>query len=128
MKNSNAAEKLLIRNAWIQEMPPSRNATAAYLIIENMSESASALLAARAEIAGAVELHRAEMDNGMMRMRKLDRINLPVGQTEITGELHIMMIDVTKRLVAGDEVALTLQFENAINKTVVVPVKKRPTE
>ena len=89
---------------------------------------ASALLAARAEIAGAVELHRAEMDNGMMRMRKLDRINLPVGKTEITGELHVMLIDVTKRLVAGDEVALTLQFENAINKTVVVPVKKRPTE
>jgi copper(I)-binding protein/putative intracellular protease/amidase len=128
VKNSNAAEKLLIRNAWIQEMPPSRNATAAYLIIENMSESASALLAARADIAGAVELHRAEMDNGMMRMRKLDRINLPVGQTEITGELHIMLIDVTKRLVAGDEVALTLQFENTISKTVVVPVKKRPTE
>jgi copper(I)-binding protein/putative intracellular protease/amidase len=128
VKNSHDAEKLLIRNAWIQEMPPSKNVTAAYLVIDNTTGNASALLAARAEIAGAVELHRAEMDKGMMRMRKLDRINLPVGQTEITGELHVMLIDVTRRLVAGDEVVLTLQFENAVSKTVVVPVKKRPTE
>jgi copper(I)-binding protein/putative intracellular protease/amidase len=128
VKTANTADRLLVQNAWIQEMPPSRNVTAAYLVIENAGEKSSALLAARAEIAGAVELHRAEMDKGMMRMRKLDRIDLPVGKTEITGELHIMLIDVSKRLVAGDEVALTLQFENAVSKTVVVPVKKRPTE
>jgi len=97
-------------------------------VIENAGQKPSALLAARAEIAGAVELHRAETNNGTMRMRKLDRIDLPVGKTEITGELHVMLIDLTKRLVAGDEVALTLQFENAVSKTVVVPVKKRPTE
>jgi copper(I)-binding protein/putative intracellular protease/amidase len=128
VKTTNTADKLLIQNAWIQEVPPSRNVTVAYLVIENAGQKPSALLAARADIAGAVELHRAEMNNGMMRMRKLDRIDLPVGKTEITGELHIMLIDVSKRLVAGDEVALTLQFENAVSKTVVVPVKKRPTE
>src|SRR5262249_8277479 len=65
-------EKLIIRNAWIQEMPPARRLTAAYLTIENLSGKENALLAAKADVAGAVELHRAEMNNGMMRMRKLD--------------------------------------------------------
>ena len=123
-----AAEKLVIRNAWIQEMPPARRLTAAYLTIENLSGKENALLAAKADAAGAVELHRAEMNNGMMRMRKLDRVALPVGKTELTGDLHIMLIDLKAPLNEGDQVALTLEFENAVKQTILVPVKKRSAE
>src|SRR5262245_41996958 len=123
-----ATEKLVIRDAWIQEMPPARRLTAAYLTIENLSGKESALLAAKADVARAVELHRAEMNNGMMRMRKLDRIALPVGRTELTGDLHIMLIDLKEPLQEGDQVALTLEFENAVKQTVMVPVKKRSAE
>jgi copper(I)-binding protein/putative intracellular protease/amidase len=123
-----AAEKLVIHNAWIQEMPPARRLTAVYLTIENLSGKENALLAAKADVAGVVELHRAEMNNGMMRMRKLDRVALPVGKTELTGDLHIMLIDLKTPLQEGDQVALTLEFENAVKQTVMVPVKKRSAE
>jgi len=123
-----AAEELVIRNAWIQEMPPARRLTAAYLTIENLSGKENALLAAKADVAGSVELHRAEMNGGMMRMRKLDRVALPVGKTELTGDLHIMLIDLKAPLKEGDQVALTLEFENAVKQTVMVPVKKRSAE
>jgi copper(I)-binding protein/putative intracellular protease/amidase len=126
--NAGTAEKFVIRNAWIQEMPPARKLTAAYLTIENLSGQESALLAAKADIAGAVELHRAEMNNGMMRMRKLDRVPLPAGKTELTGEIHIMLIDLKAPLKAGDQVALTLEFENGVTQTVLTPVKKRTAE
>lgn len=120
--------KLLVRDAWIQEMPPSTRFTAAHMVIENLSAKGTALIGARAGIAAAVELHRAEMDKGMMRMRKLDRIELPIGKTDLTGELHLMLIDLKAPLKAGDQVALTLEFQTGANRTVMVPVKKRQGE
>lgn len=122
------ADGLVVRDAWIQEMPASKPLTAARMIIENVSSKETALIGARAGIAGAVELHRAEMDNGMMRMHKLDRIPVPIGKTDLTGELHIMLIGLKAPLKEGDQVALTLLFENSVSKTVMVPVKKRPAE
>jgi len=122
------ADKLVVRDAWIQEMPPSSRLTAAHMVIENLSPKETALIGAVANIAETAELHRAEMDNGMMRMRKLDRIKLPIGKTDLTGELHIMLIGLRAPLKEGDQVALTLQFENSVSKTVMVPVKKRPAE
>ena len=122
------ADKLVVRDAWIQEMPPSSRLTAAHMVIENLSPKETALIGAVANIAEAVELHRAEMDNGMMRMSKLDRINVPIGRTDLTGEFHIMLIGLRAPLKEGDQVALTLQFENSVSKTVMVPVKKRPAE
>jgi copper(I)-binding protein/putative intracellular protease/amidase len=121
-------DKLVVRDAWIQEMPASKPLTAAHMVIDNVSGKDTALIGARAGIAGAVELHRAEMDNGMMRMHKLDRIPVPIGKTDLTGELHIMLIGLKATLKEGDQVALTLQFENSVSKTVMVPVKKRPAE
>jgi copper(I)-binding protein/putative intracellular protease/amidase len=122
------AEKFVTRNAWIQEMPPPMRLTAAHLVIENLSGKETALVAARADIAEVVELHRAEMRDGVMRMRKLDRIRLPIGTTELTGELHLMLIDLKAPVKEGDQVALTLEFENSISKTVMVPVRKRSAE
>lgn len=122
------ADKLVVRDAWIQEMPPSSRLTAVHMVIENLSAKETALIGAVANIAETAELHRAEMDNGMMRMRKLDRIKLPIGKTDLTGELHIMLIGLRAPLKEGDQVALTLQFENSVSKTVMVPVKKRPSE
>ena len=122
------AQQILIREASVQEMPPSRRFTAAHMVIENLSGKETALVAASSSVAGAVELHRAEMDNGLMRMHKLDRINLPIGETQLTGELHIMLIDLKANLQAGDQVPLTLEFENGLKQTLVIPVRKRQSE
>ena len=86
------------------------------------------MIGAVANIAEAVELHRAEINNGMMRMSKLDRIRVPIGRTDLSGEFHIMLIGLRAPLKEGDQVALTLQFENSVSKTIMVPVKKRPAE
>jgi len=121
-----ATEKITIHNAWIQEMPPSRKITAAYLVIENLTGKETALLAAKSDIAEAVELHQMATDtSGMMRMQKVDRVKLPVGKTELTGAYHIMLIGLKSPVKEGDQVKMTLHFENSVSKTVTVPVKKR---
>ncbi len=123
---ADAAGGIIIRDAWIQEMPPSQRLTAAYMVIENTSSRNTALVSARSDIAGAVELHRVEMDDKqMMRMRRIDRINLPTGKTELTGDLHIMLIDLKRPVQEGDRVALTLEFENSVTKTLLIPVRRR---
>jgi copper(I)-binding protein len=119
---------MVIRDAWIQEIPPSKKITAAHMVIENLSGWETALIAARTGVADSVELHRAEMDNGMMRMRKLDRIPLPAGKTDLTGELHIMLIGLKEPLKEGDQVPLVLEFENGVEKTVIAAVRKRQAE
>jgi copper(I)-binding protein/putative intracellular protease/amidase len=127
--NANVAtDKLVIHDGWIQEMPPSTKFTAAHLVIENRSGKETALVGAKADIAGTIELHRAETDNGMMRMRKLDRIPLPTGRTDLTGDLHIMLIDLKAPLKEGEQVALTLEFENGLRQNVTIPVKRRQAE
>jgi hypothetical protein len=42
------ADKLLVRDAWIQEMPASKRITAAHMIIDNVSGKENALIGARA--------------------------------------------------------------------------------
>ena len=127
-KSSAAEEKFVIHNAWVQEMPPSSRISAAYLVVENRSGKETALIAAKSDIAETTEVHQMAMVDGMMKMQKVDRVKLPVGKTELTGDFHIMLIGLKSPVKEGDQVKLTLQFENAVSKTITVPVKKRTAQ
>jgi copper(I)-binding protein/putative intracellular protease/amidase len=120
------ASKIVIKDAWVQEMPASRKVTAAYMVIENNSTSEVTLLAARTERAQTVELHKVEVENNMMRMRKLERITIPAGsRVELTGDLHIMLIDLNAPIQQGDQVPITLEFSGSLRKSVLATVRKR---
>ena len=116
---------IVVKDAWIPEMPPSSRVTAAYMVIENKSPNEVSLVAVKSDVAVTVEIHRMAMEDNMMRMKKMDRLRLPVGKTDLTGDYHIMLIDLKSPVRAGDEIKLTLEFENAPSKTLLVPVKKR---
>jgi copper(I)-binding protein len=66
------------------------------------------------------------MKDDVMVMEKLERLELPPGQTVkmAPGGMHIMFMDIKKPLVAGETVQLTLKFQNA--PQVVIPVKVAP--
>jgi copper(I)-binding protein/putative intracellular protease/amidase len=124
--SQSTSEEIIIKDAWIQEMPPSRNLTAAYMVIENRSAQPVSLVSAGTDAAGAVELHMMETQNNMMRMRKLDRIDVPAaGRTELNGNLHIMLLDLKRPLQQGDNVEMTFVFDNSTRRTLAVPVRKR---
>lgn len=83
------------------------------------------LVAARTDIAARVELHTMSMDGNIMRMRQVDAVAVPAGQTvELKpGGLHLMLMDLKAPLVAGSQFALTLQFEKAGDVKVDVQVR-----
>ncbi len=119
--------QVVIKGAWVQEGPPSQTITAAYMLIENHGPDEIALLSASTDVARVVELHKMELEDGMMRMRRVDSIKIPAGgQIELKpGGYHLMVIGLNKGLKEGDEVSFALQFSGEIRKTVKVPVKSR---
>ncbi|MEM7636287.1 MAG: copper chaperone PCu(A)C [Pseudomonadota bacterium] len=87
---------------------------ALYLGIDNKG-NADRLIAASSTLTQRVELHTHTMDNGVMKMRAVEAIEIPANSmTELkSGGHHIMMFDVTKMPEKGTKVPLTLTFENA---------------
>ena len=95
-----------------------------FLRLEN-SGADDTLLSASAEVAKAVELHLMSMEGDVMRMRQVERIALPAGQTvELKpGGLHIMLMGLKAPLKAGDSFPLKLKFEKAGEVTVSMTVQ-----
>lgn len=86
----------------------------AYLSLKN-GAGADKLLSATTQVASAVELHSMKMDGNVMRMRQIDSITLPAGQTvELKpGGLHMMLMGLKAPLKAGSSFEMTLVFEKA---------------
>lgn len=83
------------------------------------------LLSAQADVSKAVELHVMKMDGDVMRMRQVDDIALPAGQTVALepGATHIMFVGLKAPLKAGDKFPMQLTFEKAGEVTVTVNVE-----
>ena len=98
---------------------------AGFLTIRSKGE-ADRLVAFRSPQCNRPELHTHINDNGIMRMRQVEAIDVPAGgMVELKpGGLHLMMIDLTGPLAEGDIVDVTLIFEKAGEVAVSLPVKK----
>jgi copper(I)-binding protein len=119
--------EVLIRDGWVQEGPPSETITAAYMTIENRTGADIALRSASTEVAQTVELHKMELVDGIMKMHRVETIDVPAGGTaELKpGGYHLMVIGLKKELKEGNKVTITLEFSNDLRKTITIPVKPR---
>jgi len=118
---------VLIRNGWVQESPPSQTITAAYMTIENHTGADISLRSASTAVAQTVELHKMELVDGMMKMHRVQLIDIPAGGTaELKpGGYHLMVIGLKKELKEGDKVTITLEFSSDRRETITIPVKPR---
>ena len=103
--------------ATVGSMPSS----AAYVSIMNHGKMADRLVGATSNLARKTELHKMEMDNGVMRMRQVEGgIDLPAGKTIhlLPGGYHVMLIGLNATLTANSIFEITLVFQNAGEKTL----------
>ena len=100
---------LTIADAWTPEAPPGRT-MAGFMTLHNTGDQAISLTAARSPQFGRVEIHTMSMDDGVMRMRRLDRLVIDPGATVRLepGGLHLMLFEPRNRLAVGDAIAITL--------------------
>lgn len=105
-------------------MPPGAKVGGGGLTIANAGQTDDTLVAVESAAAGRVELHEMTMDNDVMRMRKLNGIAVPAGQTVTLtgGGLHLMFMDVAKPFRQGDTIPLTLTFQTAGKIAYDLPV------
>jgi copper(I)-binding protein len=89
--------------------------SAVYLALRNDGEVGDRLLGGETPTAAAVEVHESYLVDDVLRMRKVDSLEVPPTTTiELKpGGLHLMLLGITRSLVEGEEVELTLKFERS---------------
>jgi len=107
--------RVTISHAWARATPATIKMGAAYLTLTAMAKTGDRLVGVQSPDAGRVEIHSHNMTNGQMHMDKIGSVAIPAGKTVQfkTGGLHLMLIDLKRRLIAGHDLKLTLEFSNA---------------
>ena len=100
---------LTVEDPWTPEAPPGRM-MAGFMLLHNPGESDVALVDATSPGFGHVEIHTMVMDDGVMRMRRLDELVIPAGETvELRpGGLHLMLIEPLESFSQGDQIEVEL--------------------
>jgi len=107
------AQPVTVKDAWVRAPAPGQKVAGAYM--ELVSRTDLALTAVASPAAARAELHSTSVEEGVMRMRPVARIELPSGKAVklAPGGLHIMLFDVKQPLKPGDKVPLTLTVQRA---------------
>lgn len=123
-----AGETIVVHDAYIRSTTPTSPTGAAFMVLMNHSDSDDTLTGARSDIAKRVEIHTHIQDaDGVMRMRQLEGgIVLKAGEMHLLerGGDHVMFMGLTESLEQGAMVTITLEFENAGDMTIDVPVDR----
>jgi copper(I)-binding protein len=99
---------------------------AAYFTLTNTGKSDNKLVGVSSDVARRVELHTHKMDGNIMRMRALENIIVPAGEsvTLKPGGHHVMLMGLTRKLKEGDSFPLTVIFAKAGQMRISVKVGK----
>lgn len=111
-KNAETAEKYVVSGAYVRKPLDGQTSTAAYFSLKSNASANSLIFNVTADKAETAELHSHDMSGGLMKMRKLDNIEIEAGDTLEFAAFghHIMLFDVDEGLEIGDDVQLTLDI------------------
>ncbi|CAM3850438.1 copper chaperone PCu(A)C [Litorimonas haliclonae] len=111
-----------VSDAFIRPPLPGRDVAAAYFDLSNSGE-ADRLISAESNISENVEIHTHTMEDGVMKMRRIDGVDLPAGETVSfePGSYHLMMFGAN--IPEGvEDVSVTLKYESAEPMMLTVPL------
>jgi copper(I)-binding protein len=120
------AGDLVITQAWSRATPSGAKVAGGFLTIENKGSAPDKLIGVSADIAGKAEVHEMTTDNGVMKMRPLDKgLVIEPGKTVklAPGGYHLMLQDLKGAFKEGEKVPVTLEFEKAGKVAVSLDVQ-----
>ncbi len=119
-------DALVLDQAWARATPPGAPVAGGFVTIRNTAKRADRLLSATSPDAKLVEIHEMSMDNGVMRMRRIDD-GLPIASKATLelkpGGYHLMFIGPKHPFVQGETITATLRFEQAGTREVRFEVR-----
>lgn len=116
---------LMAHEPWSRPLAPGATVAAGYMHLMNHTTQPEALVGARADGVGRIELHDMAEVDGVMQMRPIEGgVPLVVdGMAAFQpGGKHLMFIDVTRSWNEGDVVPVTLVFESGTEVVIDVVV------
>ena len=121
-------EKISIENAWIPEAPPSVQALAGYMDIENHLDNELVLSGADSPVFSAIELHRTVVDEGTGFARMVEQTGIKIAPGKQfsfqPGGYHLMFLQPSEALRLDQSVPVTLYFNNGQHVETQFTVRK----
>lgn len=123
------ADTLSVDDLHVRAVPPVSTTTAAFMVLHNDGDEDRSLVGASTPAAGVAELHNHVNVDGVMQMRQVEAIPVPAGEhvSLAPGGYHLMLIDLAAPLHEGDELSLTLTFDEGESLTLDAPVRRIET-
>lgn len=108
-------EKVSVSGAWARATPGGAKNGAAYFVLKGANDTADTLVSGASPAAGTVEIHTHIEEGGVMKMRRLEKLEIAPGSTQVfaPGGLHVMLMNLTAPLKEGGTFPLTLTFAKA---------------
>ena len=121
-----AADQLSVMKPAIRATAPGQQNSAVFMHLSNEGDKALRIVAAESDLAGVVELHTNIREGEVMKMRRVDDIEVPAkGEVMLQpGGLHVMLIGLKSGLAPGEEHSVTLVLDDGSRKTITAPVQK----
>ena len=135
ISSNSFASSIIVISPYARAVPPGHPNSAVFMKLRNTSNQDRALVEARSSVSNVVELHTHKKEGGMMRMRRVDKINIKAGDETVLkpGGLHVMLIGLKQPLQQGNMIDLELIFDdnsriklNIRVKAVAGMMKKMP--
>lgn len=117
---------LRIDHPWARASIGKAKAGAAYLTVSTSGETADRLIGVASPVARHVALHTHLMQDGVMKMRPVQAIEIAPGEPTVLrpGGLHVMLMGLKAPLVEGELFPLVLTFEKSGSIEVEVLVRE----
>ena len=132
--NSAYADGLMVKDPYARAARPNAPTGAAFMTLMNHSDQDITLIGVSSDVAKRVELH-THIDNGegVMKMSEIEG-GITISAVDMhmmkRGGDHVMMMGLTKSLVDGETIFVTLEFEGGAEMDVEIPVDnaRKPTK
>ncbi len=125
MMSSWASAELQVQDGYVRALPPGVPVTAAFMTLINTADTDVKITGGKSNAAETLELHTHRHVNGMMSMQQVPSVDIPAkGEFAfVPGSYHIMLMNLTKPLRAGDVVTLQLHSDEQVVLDVELPVR-----
>lgn len=120
---SPAMAQVEVRDPWVRATVSQQRSTGAFMRLTAARNAR--VVQVSSPVAGVAEIHEMSLTDNVMRMRPVQALDLPAGQTvELKpGGYHVMLLDLKQTIKEGDVVPLTLVVEAGDGKRSSLEVK-----
>lgn len=123
--SGSTVSELHVENAWVRAPALPGRPGALYFTIVNGTKAADRLVGVTSPDCGRAELHNHLHEDGVMRMRKVEGVDIPAGGSVAFAPsgYHVMLFDLEDSVVPGGTLKATLEFVKAGRVTIEAEVR-----